>query len=119
METVSFWGRSYIQLRSLPPEVQLAFEWAILELEQAPDSFPARSTGPVVTSTETLDGPSGLRRIRVNRTPGDSGFRGIYVAGRRAVVFLRFARRDPQTYLRIDRAARAALFEFGLKPGDP
>ncbi len=103
MGKVGFWGRSYAQFRSLPAEIQIAFEWAILESAADPASFPESRDTRLVVVTESMCGPSGLRRIKVTRSSEDPGFRGIYFFDGSEVNFLRFSFRDPDTYRRIDR----------------
>lgn len=114
MGRVGFGGRSYAQLRALPPEVQVGFEWAILELAKDPSSLPTSTKTTVRVSTEVMDGPLGLRRVKVARHAQDPGFRGVYCFDGSRAVFLRFAFRDRDTYKRLDRELRRLLAAAAL-----
>ena len=118
MAPVGFWERASAQLLSLPHEVRMAFEWAILELERDPSCYPHSPNTWISVSTATMAGPDGLRRIEVRRGRDDPGFRGIYLHRGSHVIFLRFAFRDRNTYKRIDKELGKLLSDAGLPLGN-
>ncbi len=96
MDTILFLGNSLTQLRGLPPDVREAFEWAIASLEKHPSRPPGDQHRRL--DTKPLAGPIALFRISVLPTSDDPGYRGVYHFDGERVLFVRFARRDADTY---------------------
>lgn len=110
MEHVQFWGKSFAQLGSLPPEVRSAFAWAILELERDPSVEPMSRSKDL--ATESVRGISGFYRIAVGTSTDPPGYRALYYVHGLRVFFLRFRLRDPTTYRGLRKDLRKLFDEL-------
>lgn len=113
VSSVIFWGSSERQFASLPTPVQEAFTWAIDQISRNPSALP-RTESNLHVETGPLTGSLQLRRIKVTRDSGDSGYRGIYFIDAGTVVFLRFVYRDRATYKGLRASALRARTELGF-----
>lgn len=99
MAKVLYLGNSLVQLESLPPEVRVAFEWAIAKSGASPTALPR--SAKLRPETKRLAGPLSLFAITVRPRANDPGYRGGYIHDGWAVLFVRFAHRDASTYKRL------------------